>query len=197
MTKFWGEQGTKTIFENREHKKTFYYFWGEQVNLFEGNKGTGNRWLCFKTEPSEQDWLQVYDITQWWKIVLRTGASLFICNIVNFMPSFPDSDCKHNGAVWKIIKIGFPNKKKIQNGAKCTLQLIFWHFAYNIYKPVCSENIIYFCILMHASSTWLLGLVITGVILIGWFSHVIQVNVTWVPKEFWKNTETCEISYTQ
>ena len=29
-----------------------------------------------KTEPSELDWLQVYDRTHWWKIVLRTGASL-------------------------------------------------------------------------------------------------------------------------
>ena len=28
------------------------------------------------TEPSELDWLQVYDMTHWWKIVLRTGASL-------------------------------------------------------------------------------------------------------------------------
>ena len=30
----------------------------------------------FKTEPSELDWLQVYDMTHWWKIVLRTGAIL-------------------------------------------------------------------------------------------------------------------------
>ena len=29
-----------------------------------------------KTELSELDWLQVYDMTHWWKIVLRTGASL-------------------------------------------------------------------------------------------------------------------------
>ena len=29
-----------------------------------------------KTEPSELDWLQVYDIASWWKIVLRTGANL-------------------------------------------------------------------------------------------------------------------------
>ena len=32
--------------------------------------------LFHKTEPSELDWLQVYDLTHWWKIVLRTGASL-------------------------------------------------------------------------------------------------------------------------
>ena len=55
--------------------------------------------------------------------------------------------------------------------------------------PICSQNRIYFCILMHASSTWLLGLVVTGVMLIGWCSHVIQVHVTWVPKEFRKSTE--------
>ena len=29
-----------------------------------------------KTEPSELDWLQVYGMTHWWKIVLRTWASL-------------------------------------------------------------------------------------------------------------------------
>ena len=32
----------------------------------------------FKTEPSELDWLQAYDMKHWWKIVLRTGASLII-----------------------------------------------------------------------------------------------------------------------
>ena len=32
--------------------------------------------MALKTEPSELDWLQVYDMTRWWKIVLRTGASL-------------------------------------------------------------------------------------------------------------------------
>ena len=32
--------------------------------------------LFLKTEPSELDWLQVYDMAHWWKIVLRTGPSL-------------------------------------------------------------------------------------------------------------------------
>ena len=32
--------------------------------------------IWYKTEPSQFDWLQVYDMTHWWKIVLRTGASL-------------------------------------------------------------------------------------------------------------------------
>ena len=32
--------------------------------------------MALKTEPSELDSLQVYDMTPWWKIVLRTGASL-------------------------------------------------------------------------------------------------------------------------
>ena len=32
-------------------------------------------WLCFNTEPSELDWLQVY-MTNWWKFVLMTEASL-------------------------------------------------------------------------------------------------------------------------
>ena len=29
------------------------------------------------TEPSELDWLQVYDMLHWWKIALRTGASIW------------------------------------------------------------------------------------------------------------------------
>ena len=63
------------------------------------------------------------------------------------------------------------------------------HFAYNLYKSVCSQIRIYFCILMHASSTWLLSLAVTGVMLIGWCSHVIQVHVIWVPKEIRKSME--------
>ena len=33
---------------------------------------------CFKekTEPSEIDWLHVYDMIHWWKIVLRTEPRL-------------------------------------------------------------------------------------------------------------------------
>ena len=40
---FEGNRGTKTILENREHKKTnFRYFGtGEQANLFHGSNGTG------------------------------------------------------------------------------------------------------------------------------------------------------------
>ena len=34
--------------------------------------------MALKTEPSELDWLQVYDMTHWWKIVLRAGASLCV-----------------------------------------------------------------------------------------------------------------------
>ena len=34
--------------------------------------------MALKTEPSELDWLQVYDMTHWWKIILRTGASLLL-----------------------------------------------------------------------------------------------------------------------
>ena len=39
---FEGNRGTKTIFGNRENKKTNFRFWGkgEQDNLFQGNKGT-------------------------------------------------------------------------------------------------------------------------------------------------------------
>ena len=40
--------------------------------------------MALKTEPSELDWLQVYDMTHRQKIVLRTGASLLlilICKI--------------------------------------------------------------------------------------------------------------------
>ena len=32
--------------------------------------------MALRTEPSELDWLQVYGVAHWWKIVLRTGASL-------------------------------------------------------------------------------------------------------------------------
>ena len=34
--------------------------------------------LFNETGPSELDWLQVYDLTDWWKIVLGTGASLLM-----------------------------------------------------------------------------------------------------------------------
>ena len=50
MPNFEGNRGTKTILGNREHKKTnFRFFWetGEQANLFQGNKGTGNPWEGF------------------------------------------------------------------------------------------------------------------------------------------------------
>ena len=39
--------------------------------------------LRFKTEPSELDWLQVYDNDTLMKIVLRTGASLGITYPIN------------------------------------------------------------------------------------------------------------------
>ena len=41
---FEGNRGTlKTILGNREHKKTYFDFWGtvEQAKLFQGNNGTG------------------------------------------------------------------------------------------------------------------------------------------------------------
>ena len=42
-----------------------------------------------KTEPSELDWLQVYDMIHWWKIVLRTGASLiYKVNVLNYQTLF-------------------------------------------------------------------------------------------------------------
>ena len=44
MPNFEGNRGAKTILGNREHKKQIFDFWGtgEQANLFQGNKGTGN-----------------------------------------------------------------------------------------------------------------------------------------------------------
>ena len=114
-----------------------------------------------------------------WNVHMSTDPVIF---------SILTSDCKHNHAVWKFIKIDFPGKKKNTKRHKVSLTTNH-HFAYNLYRPVCSQNRIYFCILMHASSTWLLGLVAMGVILIGWCSHVIQVHVTCVPKEFRKSTE--------
>ena len=44
MPTFEGNRGPKAILGNREHKKTNFRFLrtGEQANLFQGNKGTGN-----------------------------------------------------------------------------------------------------------------------------------------------------------
>ena len=39
----------------------------------------------FKTEPSEVDWLQEYDMTHWYQIVLRTGASLMTNEINKYI----------------------------------------------------------------------------------------------------------------
>ena len=44
-----------------------------------------------KTEPSELDWLQVYDKAHWWKIVLLSGASLLFCVFANLDLDFPFS----------------------------------------------------------------------------------------------------------
>ena len=35
---------TKTVFGNREHKKTTLFILGEQSNLLQGNKGTCTPW---------------------------------------------------------------------------------------------------------------------------------------------------------
>ena len=35
---FEGNSGTKATFWNREHKKTFFFHFGEQANLFQGNR---------------------------------------------------------------------------------------------------------------------------------------------------------------
>ena len=37
-----------------------YLVWKTQENITRGQR--------FKTEPSELDWLQVYDMTHWWKM---------------------------------------------------------------------------------------------------------------------------------
>ena len=57
----------------------------------------------FKTEPSELDWLQVYDMTHWWKKFLRTGASLQ----------------GHEYSIYRVL----PENQKNQHGADLTLVL--------------------------------------------------------------------------
>ena len=42
---------------------------------------------------------------------------------------------------------------------------------------------------MLASSTWLLHIMVTGVMLIGWGNRVILVHVTWTPNEIRQGTE--------
>ena len=86
---------------------------------------------------------------------------MFFCKILSHssshgeavMYSLLTSECKQVRVLLKIHKVGFPGKKKTYKMA-----LSAPYFAYNIYKPVCLQNRISFCILMLASSTWLLGL---------------------------------------
>ena len=45
--------GTKAILENREHRKSRFWFWGTRENddFFQGNKGTGILWEGLTTIP--------------------------------------------------------------------------------------------------------------------------------------------------
>ena len=86
----------------------------------------------------------------------------------------------------KSLKLVFQVRKKVQNGAKCPLQLIFTsHTIYtSLFAHKTEFTFVFWCTTRaHGySASW-------GVMLIDWCSHVIQVHVTWVPKEFRKSTE--------
>ena len=75
----------------------------------------------------------------------------------------------NHGCCLKNIKLVFEVTINIQSGSKWPLTTNP-HFVCNIYKPACLQNRLYFGVLMLASSTWMLGLVVMEQISIGWES---------------------------
>ena len=76
---------------------------------------------------------------------------------LTYMYQILSPGCKQPMVLFEIHKIGLQGNKNIQNGAKWPI-ITNPHFIYNIYKPVCLQNKIYFGIVLLASSTWLLRL---------------------------------------
>ena len=130
-------------------------------------------------------WQGFESFFKWWNVYIN----ILSVTPVLWRTKYWHQPVNNHRCCLKIHKIVFHGKKKHIKGALSIPFTANTHFACNIYKPVCLQNRISFCILMLASSTWLLLVMVTGVMLIGWGSHVILVHVIWVRKEIRKSTE--------
>ena len=103
-------------------------------------------------------WWDFESFFKWWNVYINTD-SISDIGVVT-LPYWPQNVNNHGCCLkYMYIQLIFEVKKTYKTALNGPLQLI--PTSYAIYKTVCLQNRIYFCILMLASSTWLLNPVIT------------------------------------